>query len=85
MSGTSNRRGFVMLTLLPMMLVIFFSAFSVILASAFAARKNAVMTYQWANEAVSFAANAPTGSGTWATPPPGRTWPASGSCTLSPP
>jgi len=45
-----NQRGFVMLTLLPVMLVVFFSAF--------AARKNAVMTHQWASEAVSCAANA---------------------------
>gem|GEM_PF-3235314 len=56
--GRDGQRGFVMLTLLPMMLVIFFSAFAVILASAFAARKNAVMTHQWASEAVSFAADA---------------------------
>lgn len=51
----NDQRGFLAMYLLPIMLVIIISVASILIGTAFAGRKNAVMTYQWFGEAMNFA------------------------------
>lgn len=53
-----DQRGFLVFTLLPIMLVIVLSTACIFVGAAFAAKKNAYMTYQWFGEAMDFAATA---------------------------
>ncbi len=50
--------GFIAMPVLLIFLVVAFSAFAAAGTAAFGARKNAVMTYSWFSEALSFAADA---------------------------
>jgi hypothetical protein len=58
MNVVRDQRGFLAFTILPIMLVIVFSVAAIFAGAAFAAKKNAVMTYDWFGNAVDFAAAA---------------------------
>lgn len=58
LKSIKDQRGFLVFTLLPIMLVIVLSTACIFIGTAFAAKKNAYMTYQWFGEAMDFAATA---------------------------
>lgn len=53
-----DQRGFIAIQLFTIMIVIVFAVASLLIGTAFAARKNAVMTYDWFSAAMDFAATA---------------------------
>lgn len=53
-----NQRGFIVMPVLLIFLIIVFSAFTVLAAATFGAKKNAEMTYSWFGEAMDFATGA---------------------------